>query len=172
LVFLLGLLLFVCVELGSFVLVAQQIGFLEAFVILIVVSALGPFIVRRVGVGVLAHTQERLARGEVPTRELLDGLVVLLGGVMICVPGFVSDAFGLLLMIGPVRHLVIRATGRRLARRVPTIRIGHRGTPAWRPWAPGDYPTALPGPPTKALDPGGQGDSEGPKGHEENGEAW
>jgi UPF0716 protein FxsA len=123
----LGVLLFIAAEIASFVVVAEHIGFLWALAILVVVSALGPFVVRRVGVGVLAHTQERLARGEVPTRDLLDGLVVLIGGVMICVPGFIGDAVGLLLMIGPVRHLLIRAAGRRLARRVQTM-----GTGGWR----------------------------------------
>jgi len=126
LVLFLGFLIFVAAEITSFVVVAEQIGFLWALAILIVVSALGPFIVRRVGLGVVAHTQERLARGEVPTRELLDGLVVLIGGVMICVPGFIGDALGLLLMIGPVRNLVIRAAGHRLARRVQTVRTGGR----------------------------------------------
>ena len=120
-----GVLLFFAAEIASFVVVAEQIGFLWALVILIVVSALGPFAVRRVGVGVLAHTQERLERGEVPTRELLDGLVVLIGGAMICIPGFIGDALGLLLMIGPVRHLVIRAIGHRLAHRVQKTRIGN-----------------------------------------------
>jgi UPF0716 protein FxsA len=117
-----GVLLAVAAEIASFVVVAGQIGLLWAFVILLVVSALGPFIVRRVGFGVLAHTQQRLARGEVPTGELLDGLVVLIGGVMICVPGFVGDALGLLLMIGPIRHVLIRASGHRLARRVQRVR--------------------------------------------------
>ncbi len=133
---------------------AGQIGFLWALGILLLVSALGPFVVRRVGVGVLAHSQERLARGEVPTRELLDGLVVLMGGVMICVPGFIGDALGLLLMIGPIRHLVIRTTGHQLARRVPTIRI--------RNWRVPDSPfgtvrdDSLPPlePPDRALGPG------------------
>jgi len=120
-------LLFVAAEVAAFVLVAGQIGIIWASVILVAVSALGPFIVRRVGVGVLAHTQERLARGEVPTRDLLDGLVVLVGGVMICVPGFIGDGVGLLLMIGPVRHLVIRVAGHRLARRVRAVRVGARG---------------------------------------------
>ena len=113
--FFFGFLIYVAAEIVSFVLVAEQIGLLWALAILIVVSAMGPFIVRRVGFSVLAHTRERLARGEVPTRELLDGLVVLIGGVLICVPGFIGDAFGLLLMIGPVRALVIRASGNRLA---------------------------------------------------------
>lgn len=116
-------LVFVAAEIACFVLVAERIGFLWALMILILVSALGPFVMMRVGAGVLGHTQERLARGEAPTRELLDGLVVLLGGVMICIPGFIGDALGLLLMIGPVRHLVIRATGHGLARRLQTTRI-------------------------------------------------
>jgi UPF0716 protein FxsA len=111
-------------EIAAFVVVAHQIGFLWALASLFTVSALGPFVVRRVGFGVLANTRERLALGEVPTGELLDGLVVLIGGVMICVPGFVGDAFGLLLMIGPVRHLLIRVSGRRLARRVQGFGTG------------------------------------------------
>jgi UPF0716 protein FxsA len=123
-VFFVGVLLFIAAEIASFVVVAEQIGFLWALMILIVVSALGPFVVRRVGFAILAHTRERLERGEVPTRELLDGLVVLIGGVMICVPGFIGDALGLLLMIGPVRHLVIRSSGHRLAQRVQASPMG------------------------------------------------
>jgi UPF0716 protein FxsA len=147
----LGLLLFVALEVIAFVLVGQHIGFLLAILLLIGVSALGPFIVRRVGLGVLAHTQERLQRGELPTRELLDGLVVLIGGVMICVPGFVSDAIGLLLMIGPARGLLIRTAGHRLARRAQTVGTGRwqvisvgsrprRGTSSQLPLPPADRP--------------------------------
>jgi UPF0716 protein FxsA len=120
-------LVFVAAEITAFVLVAQQLGFLWALAILIFVSALGPFIVKRVGFSVLAHTRERLGRGEVPTRELLDGLFVLIGGVLICVPGFVGDALGLLLMIRPVRSLVIRLSGLRLANRVGSMRTGRFG---------------------------------------------
>jgi UPF0716 protein FxsA len=126
-VFLLGALLFVAAEITAFVVVAERIGLLWALALLIVLSALGPFVVRRVGVAVIVRTQERLARGEVPTRELLDGLVVLLGGALICIPGFITDAIGLLLMIRPLRHLVIRTAGNRLVRRVQTITI-----PTWR----------------------------------------
>lgn len=119
-----GLLIGVAAEVVAFVLVAHQIGFLLALLVLIVTSALGPFVVRRVGLGVLAHTQERLDAGEVPTRELLDGVMILLGGALICIPGFVGDAIGLMLMIGPVRHLAIRIGGRRVARHFATVRPG------------------------------------------------
>jgi UPF0716 protein FxsA len=150
----LGVLVFIAAEIVAFVAVVHQVGFLWALGLLIVVSALGPFVVRRVGLGVLAHTQERLGRGEMPTRELLDGLVILIGGVMICVPGFIGDALGLLLMIGPVRHLAIRAAGHRLARRVQTVR-----TDRWRVVSAGsrpahDEPPPVPDRPGLPLGPG------------------
>jgi UPF0716 protein FxsA len=120
-------LIVVAAEVAAFVLVVEQVGFLWAVLILILVSSLGPFVVRRVGSGVLADTRERLALGEVPTRELLNGVVILIGGVMICVPGFIGDALGFLLMIGPVRHFVIRAFGHHLARRVQKMPVGRWG---------------------------------------------
>jgi len=46
---------------------------------------------------------------------------------LICVPGFIGDALGLLVMVGPVRHFVIRASAHRLARR-----LGRTRTSAWR----------------------------------------
>ena len=74
---LLGALLFLAAEVGAFAAVGTQIGFLWAVLLLIGLSALGPFAIRRVGLGVLARTQKRLAAGELPTRELLDGVLVL-----------------------------------------------------------------------------------------------
>jgi UPF0716 protein FxsA len=113
--------LFFLAEVAAFVAVGEHIGFGWAVLLLIGVSALGPFLVRRAGLAALGRTQDRLAQGDLPTRELLDGVVVLAGGVMICLPGFISDALGLLLMLGPVRHVLLRVAGRRLAGRVQTM---------------------------------------------------
>jgi UPF0716 protein FxsA len=124
---LLGALLLVAVEIAAFAAVAGHIGVLLALLVLVVVSASGPLVVRRVGVGLLAHTRARLERGEVPSRDIVAGVVVLGAGVLICIPGFVSDALGLLLMVSPVRHLLIRASGHRLARRVQ-----HSRAATWR----------------------------------------
>jgi UPF0716 protein FxsA len=125
-VFLLSALVFLAAEVAAFVAVSAQIGFGWALLILVGVSALGPFVVRRAGLGVVARAQARLTAGDLPTRELLDGVVVLAGGLMICVPGFISDALGLLLMIRPLRHLTILAGGRWLGHRVETVRPGRR----------------------------------------------
>jgi UPF0716 protein FxsA len=105
-------------ELAAFVVVAEQIGLLGALALLVAVSALGPAIVRRVGLSVMAHTRARLDRGEAPTGELLDGLVVLFGGLLICVPGFIGDAVGLALMLRPLRRVLLHLGGAWLAKRV------------------------------------------------------
>lgn len=146
---------FLAAEVGAFVLVAHQIGFLWALIALLGASALGPFVVKRAGLGILARTQDRLAQGELPTRELLDGLVVLIGGLMLCLPGFIGDALGLLLMVGPARHLVIRLAGGGLARRVQAVRPGR-----WRiitATARPSGPRRPPGSPVPPIGPGTQG---------------
>jgi len=118
-----ALLLGVAVEVIAFVAVADRIHVLPALGLLLVVSALGPLVVKRVGLGVLTNARTRLAAGEEPTRELLDGLLVLGGGALLCVPGFVGDVIGLLLMVGPVRHVVIRLAGHRVAQGARIVRF-------------------------------------------------
>jgi UPF0716 protein FxsA len=135
-VFLAGALVFLAAEVAAFVAVGSQIGFGWAVLLLIGLSALGPFAIRRVGLGVLTRTQQRLAAGELPTRELLDGVLVLAGGVMICWPGFVSGALGLLLMIGPVRDVVVRSGGYWVGRRITTV-----GPARWTVTDVESYPT-------------------------------
>jgi UPF0716 protein FxsA len=131
--------LFFLAEVAAFVAVGEHIGFGWAVLLLITVSALGPFLVKRVGLGVLARTQDRLQRGEVPTTQLLDGVLVLAGGILICIPGFISDVLGLLLLIAPVRHVLIRVAGRRVARGVETMRTGRWGVIDVETWpASGD----------------------------------
>jgi UPF0716 protein FxsA len=153
-VFLIAAALFFIAEVAAFVAVGAHIGYGWAVLLLIGVSALGPFLIKRVGLGVLLRTQDRLARGEVPTRELLDGVVVLAGGIMICIPGFISDALGLLLMFGPVRHLIIRVGGGRVARRVQTVRPGRWSVIDVRTWPTSADGNPPPGPSQPMIEPG------------------
>ena len=47
-----------------------------------------------------------MARGQVPTKEATDGALILFGGALLLTPGFVTDAFGILLLLPPTRALV------------------------------------------------------------------
>jgi UPF0716 protein FxsA len=137
-VFLLGAVALFVAEVAAFIAVGEHLGFGWAVLLLLAVSAVGPFIIRRVGIGVLMRTQRRLADGEVPTRELLDGIAVLFGGVLICFPGFITDAIGLLLMVRPVRQLLVRATGQRVSRRFRTISLRRWNVINVTPYSEGD----------------------------------
>lgn len=96
------------IEITAMVIVADAIGVWAMLASLILVSLLGAWLVKREGVGVVRRFRETTARGEVPTTEVLDGALIFAAGVLCVVPGFVTDAIGLLLLLP-----VVRAFGRR-----------------------------------------------------------
>jgi UPF0716 protein FxsA len=93
-------------ELYVIVQVGHAIGFLDTLALLFFVSLFGAWLARREGFGVLQRLRERLDRGEMPTRELIDGALILSGGLLLLVPGFITDVIGALLLLPPTRALV------------------------------------------------------------------
>jgi UPF0716 protein FxsA len=105
------------VELYVVVQVAQAIGVLPTIALLILVSALGAWLVKREGIGMWRRVQRTLQEGRSPATDVVDGAVLLGAGSMLFVPGFVTDALGLLLLVPPVRALVRNRLIRRWERR-------------------------------------------------------
>lgn len=105
-------------EIWVIIQVGQSIGGWETVGLLILISVVGAWLVRREGTGILLRVQQSLARGELPTNELIDGLLVLFAGALMLTPGFLTDAFGLLLLF-PLTRVVMRGVlKRRFAGRV------------------------------------------------------
>jgi len=102
------------VELYVIVQVGQEIGVLNTIGLMIVISIVGAWLARHEGVWVLRRIQEQVAQGRVPGNELIDGALVLLGAVLLLVPGFVGDAVGLLLLFPPTRAIFRALVKRRL----------------------------------------------------------
>ena len=94
------------VELYVLVQMAHLMGLFPALALLVVLSFFGAWLVKREGVAVLRRLRESLARGEMPTRSLVDGGLIVVAGDLCIVPGFISDGIGLLLLVPPVRALV------------------------------------------------------------------
>ena len=94
------------VEIAVMVQVADWIGVLNMIGLLLVVSVAGVFVVKHQGISAWRKVQADLQMGRVPAASLVDGALILTAGVLLVIPGFVSDAFGLLLLLPPVRHLV------------------------------------------------------------------
>lgn len=117
-VLLLALLGIPVAEIFFIIRVTRDLGIPETIGLLVAVSIAGAWLVRRSGLGVLRQISERLARGEIPGKELVDGLLILVGGLLMLTPGFLTDAVGLLLLIPPtrlaLRALLIRRYSKRL----------------------------------------------------------
>jgi UPF0716 protein FxsA len=95
-------------EIAGFIIVGGWIGVLPTLLLIIITAILGLFILRIQGFVTLMHVQRRVQRGEHPATEVLSGALLMLGGLLLVIPGFITDIAGLLLLIPVVRILVLR----------------------------------------------------------------
>jgi UPF0716 protein FxsA len=113
------------VELYVIIQVGQEIGALPTIAILIADSILGAALWRSQGRAVWRRFNLALSEGRPPAREVLDGVLVIFGGALLLTPGFISDVFGLLLLLPPTRGLVRRVIVRRFSSRLFVGALGH-----------------------------------------------
>ncbi|MEY2477904.1 MAG: protein FxsA [Actinomycetota bacterium] len=113
-------------ELYVLIQVGQVIGALPTIGLLIAVSIIGSWLVKREGFATLARARERIDAGQMPGREIVDGVLILFAGALLITPGFLSDVAGVLLLLPPVRATLRGTTVRWLARRAD-VRLD-------RPW--------------------------------------
>jgi UPF0716 protein FxsA len=133
------LLLFIVVpiaELAVIIQVGQAIGVLWTIAILVADSILGSLLMRSQGRAAWRRFDEALQAGRPPAREVLDGVLVIFGGALLLTPGFLTDIFGLVLLIPPTRAVVRTVLVRRFADRM--IASATRRAPGPRP-QPGGY---------------------------------
>lgn len=114
LVFLILLLVVVAAELSLLVEVARAVGVLPTLLLLVLVGMLGMALVRRQGMSTLARAQAALLAGRMPVRDLFDGTCILVAGLLLALPGFLSDIIASALLLPPVRGLLYKALARRL----------------------------------------------------------
>jgi UPF0716 protein FxsA len=106
------------VEIAVIIQVGQAIGVIETLLLMVAVSVVGAWLVKREGIGVWRRAQRQLDTGVVPGRELVDGMLIMLAGALLLTPGFVSDCLGVLLLLPPVRAGLRRLVIGRLRKRV------------------------------------------------------
>jgi UPF0716 protein FxsA len=104
------------VEIAVIIKVGEWLGVVNTIALLLAISILGAWLVKRQGVGLVRRVQAELAAGRMPASALVDGALLLVAGTMLLLPGFVTDAVGLLLLLPPVRAGVRRWLRRRWSR--------------------------------------------------------
>ena len=115
------------VELYVIVQVSGAIGFLNTLAVLVVVSLVGAWLVKREGWRVWRRFQEALKAGQTPSREIADGVCVLGAGALLMTPGFVTDVVGILLLLPPTRAVFRGLLLRRFTTRTSVTRATYRG---------------------------------------------
>ena len=123
-------LLYLVIEIVALVALGSAIGVWWTLLVLAVGSVLGLWMARREGVRAAQAIATAVTNRQVAHVELTDGLLVAAGGVLLFVPGLVTDLAGLLLLLPPIRALIRRRLVHAAEERAPelrTARIRARG---------------------------------------------
>lgn len=92
------------VELYLLIQIGKRIGAFETVWMVVVVGFIGAWLAKREGLGVLRSIQADLARGLPPADRVIEGLLVLIGSVLLITPGVISDLFGIFMLLPPTRR--------------------------------------------------------------------
>jgi UPF0716 protein FxsA len=112
--FFLVLIVWPIAELIAAIAVAEWIGVVPMLLALVLGVPVGWWIIRAHGRGTLRRVSAAISQNRTPTREALEGALAVFGGFLVMVPGFLSDVFGLLLVLPPTRALARRMLTPRL----------------------------------------------------------
>lgn len=98
--------MFVLIRVGS------SIGALNTILLVLATAIIGLGLLRKQGLSTLLRAQDRLKTGEVPAKELAEGLFLAIGGALLLTPGFVTDFIGFCCLLPGIRHMLIAWAGK------------------------------------------------------------
>jgi UPF0716 protein FxsA len=105
------------IEITVLVHVGEWLGPWTTVGIVIITAWLGAQNVRQQGINTLKSVQEKANRGEAPSDEIIAGFLLLVAGILLVTPGFVTDTFGLLLLVPAFRGGLINKVKTQIAKR-------------------------------------------------------
>jgi UPF0716 protein FxsA len=114
---------FSLVEIYVLVTVGQAIGALNTIALVIIVALIGAWLAKHEGASVLRRIQNQVDAGKMPNNELIDGGLILTGGILLITPGFVTDILGIFLLFPPTRAIVRTIVKRRFNVKIEAVGI-------------------------------------------------
>lgn len=94
-------------EIAGFIVVGGWIGVFPTLLLIILTTLLGLFILRTQGFVTLINMQRRMQQGEHPQIDVLNGALTMFAGLLLLIPGFITDSIGILLLIPIIRVAVL-----------------------------------------------------------------
>ena len=141
----LALLIIPIVEIAAIIAVGRVIGGWPTLALLVLESMLGAWIVKREGARTWAALQEALTTGQMPSRQLADAALVLIGGTLLLTPGFVTDIVGFFFILPLTRPITRAWLQAVVARRPLRPSGGWPGGPRPAAWPRGGRPDVVEG---------------------------
>lgn len=92
-------------EIAAFIVIGGEIGVLATLALIFVTAVIGSILLRVQGFGLINRIRSETEQGRVPGRELVHGVMILIAGVLLLTPGFVTDTLGFLLFVPAIRDI-------------------------------------------------------------------
>lgn len=122
-------------ELWLLIRVGSAFGAPSAVGLCLLTGFIGAGLARAQGARAVQRLQETVARGMMPAREIFDGVMILVAGVVLLTPGFITDFIGILLLLPPVRAVLRAYLTRRFAAKLQAGAWQTQGQGAsWTVW--------------------------------------
>ncbi|TXC90194.1 membrane protein FxsA [Metabacillus litoralis] len=94
------------IEIGVLILSGRTIGAIATVLLIILTGVIGAWLAKQQGVETLRNAQQQMKYGQVPGVAIIDGLCILVGGLLLLTPGFITDTVGFLLLIPITRNKI------------------------------------------------------------------
>jgi UPF0716 protein FxsA len=118
------LLLGTAIEITVLVLIGNVIGLLPTLALVVLATVLGVVLLRREGMKAVTAFQSKIRSGQPPQAEMLDGVLIAVAGVLVVLPGVVSDVLAIALLFPPTRAVIRKSVLKRAEARASQHRQG------------------------------------------------
>ena len=94
------------IEISLFIQFGDALGTVNTILLIFLTAGIGVYLVRQQGFNTLRKMQKEIQNQELPVRSLFDGFVILISGILLLIPGFFTDAIGLMGLIPITRFFI------------------------------------------------------------------
>ena len=106
------------IELYLLIMLGSRVGAMPTIGLIVLTGVLGATLARQQGLSILSKIQREMASGKPPTNELVEGALIVVGGIVLLTPGIVTDIFGFSLLIPPIRKAISQRLTNSFAKKV------------------------------------------------------
>ena len=93
-------------ELAVLLRLDNAIGLFQTIILIFLTGIIGAWLVRQQGINILFRIKKEINNGNIPAKEMIDGVMLLIAGAVLITPGLITDTFGFLLLIPYTRNFI------------------------------------------------------------------